>query len=137
MGEFEKRGVQVLGVSMDDAETHARWRQTAIEDGGIGEVKYPLLADTSKQMTNDFDWSQNPSAIPSVLWMMTDFFVAFHSYQEVLLTMSDLVAYSPFLSRRPFPYQVVLWMTTEFVAFHLCLSRLGKYHSCRAHDLHQ
>jgi len=55
MGEFEKRGVQVLGVSMDDAETHARWRETAINDGGIGPVKYPLIADTTKQMSEDYD----------------------------------------------------------------------------------
>lgn len=55
MAEFEKRGVQVLGVSMDDADTHARWRKTAINEGGIGEVKYPLLADTSKSMTNDYN----------------------------------------------------------------------------------
>jgi peroxiredoxin (alkyl hydroperoxide reductase subunit C) len=55
MGEFEKRGVQVLGVSMDDAETHARWRETAINDGGIGPVGYPLIADTTKQMSKDYD----------------------------------------------------------------------------------
>ena len=55
MDEFEKRGVQVLGVSMDDAETHARWRDTAINEGGIGPVKYPLLADTTKQMSQDYD----------------------------------------------------------------------------------
>ena len=40
---------------MDDAETHARWRDTAINDGGIGPVGYPLLADTSKQMTADYN----------------------------------------------------------------------------------
>ena len=40
---------------MDDAETHARWRETAINDGGIGPVKYPLIADTTKQMSEDYD----------------------------------------------------------------------------------
>ena len=55
MAEFEKRGVQVLGVSMDDADTHARWRKTAVNDGGIGELNYPLIADTSKSMTNDYN----------------------------------------------------------------------------------
>ena len=55
MGEFEKRGVQVLGVSMDDAETHARWRDTAINEGGVGALAYPLLADTSKQMSQDYN----------------------------------------------------------------------------------
>ena len=36
VAELEHRNCVVLGVSMDDAETHAKWRQTAIDDGGIG-----------------------------------------------------------------------------------------------------
>ena len=55
MAAFEERGVQVLGASMDSAEIHARWRDTAINDGGIGAVKYPLLADTDKAMSNAYN----------------------------------------------------------------------------------
>lgn len=55
MGEFEARGVQVLGVSIDDAESHAKWRETAIPEGGIGPVGYPLLCDESRAMTNAYD----------------------------------------------------------------------------------
>ena len=54
MGEFEKRGAQVLGVSIDDAESHANWRNTAIEEGGIGPVGYPLLCDEDRSMTNAY-----------------------------------------------------------------------------------
>ena len=53
--ELAKRGVQVLGVSMDDAETHAKWRDTAIDDGGIGALKYPLVADDAKAVSQAFD----------------------------------------------------------------------------------
>ena len=45
----------MLGVSMDDAETHGKWRDTAIDEGGIGAVKYPLLADTEKAMSNAYN----------------------------------------------------------------------------------
>ncbi|MEO0716627.1 MAG: peroxiredoxin, partial [Planctomycetota bacterium] len=55
VAELEKRGVQVLGVSMDDADTHAKWRQTAIDDGGIGELSYPLIADNDKKVSDAFD----------------------------------------------------------------------------------
>jgi len=55
IGEFEKRGVVVLGVSMDDAETHAKWRDTPVNKGGVGALKYPLIADTSKAITNDYN----------------------------------------------------------------------------------
>jgi len=55
MDEFNKRGAQVLGVSIDDAESHAKWRETAIDQGGIGPVKYPLLCDEDRSMTNAYD----------------------------------------------------------------------------------
>lgn len=55
IGEFEKRGVQVIGCSVDSHFTHAAWRQTAIENGGIGPVKYPLVADLTKDIARDYD----------------------------------------------------------------------------------
>ena len=45
--EFKKRNVEVIGVSIDSQFTHNAWRNTPIEEGGIGPVKYPLVADTS------------------------------------------------------------------------------------------
>ena len=55
IGAFQKRGAQVLGVSIDDAETHANWRNTAIDQGGIGAVQYPLLCDEDRSMTKAYD----------------------------------------------------------------------------------
>ena len=43
--EFKKRGVEVIGVSMDSEFVHNAWRNTAIDDGGIGPVQYPMIAD--------------------------------------------------------------------------------------------
>ena len=55
MDEFRKRGAQVLGVSIDDAETHINWRNTAIDQGGIGALAYPLLCDEERSMTKAYD----------------------------------------------------------------------------------
>lgn len=55
VAEFEKRGVQVLGVSVDSTHAHWAWRQTKVKDGGIGEVKYPLIADITKSIARDYD----------------------------------------------------------------------------------
>ena len=55
VAELEQRNCVVLGVSMDDAETHAKWRQTSIDDGGIGELAYPLIADDSKKLSDAYD----------------------------------------------------------------------------------
>lgn len=45
MDDFKKLGVEVVGVSIDSQFTHNAWRNTAIENGGIGPVQYNLVAD--------------------------------------------------------------------------------------------
>jgi len=53
--EFEKRGVQVIGCSIDSQFTHAAWRNTAVNDGGIGAVAYPLVADVKHEICKAYD----------------------------------------------------------------------------------
>ena len=55
MDEFNKRGVEVIGVSIDSHFTHNAWRNTAINDGGIGAVKYPLVADMNHAICKAYD----------------------------------------------------------------------------------
>ena len=45
MDKFKERNVAVIGVSIDSHYTHNAWRKTNINDGGIGAVGYPLVAD--------------------------------------------------------------------------------------------
>jgi len=55
LAEFEKRGVQVIGCSVDSHFSHLQWRNTGTEAGGIGPVKYPLVADLTKNIARDYD----------------------------------------------------------------------------------
>lgn len=55
IAEFEKRGVQVLGCSIDSAFVHHKYRETKVEDGGIGAIKYPLIADVTKDIAKAYD----------------------------------------------------------------------------------
>ncbi len=52
--EFEKRNVVVLGASVDNAHSHRAWRNTKVEDGGIGPIKYPLLGDIRKTIAQSY-----------------------------------------------------------------------------------
>ena len=52
--EFEDRGVQVVGVSVDSHFTHWAWKNTPIEKGGIGNIQYPLVADLTKQISREY-----------------------------------------------------------------------------------
>lgn len=38
-------GVEVFAVSIDSHFTHNAWRKTPVDQGGIGEVKYTMIAD--------------------------------------------------------------------------------------------
>jgi peroxiredoxin (alkyl hydroperoxide reductase subunit C) len=52
--DFESRDTQVIGVSVDSQFSHWAWRNTPVNDGGIGEVKYPLVADLKKTISRDY-----------------------------------------------------------------------------------
>lgn len=55
LGEFKKRNVEVIGVSIDSHFTHNAWRNTKVEDGGIGPVKYTLVADLTHEICRAYD----------------------------------------------------------------------------------
>ncbi len=53
--EFKNRGVEVVAVSIDSHFTHNAWRNTAINDGGIGAVRYTMAADITHSICKDYD----------------------------------------------------------------------------------
>jgi len=55
MDEFEKRNVAVVGCSVDSNFSHWAWLNTPKNKGGIQGVKYPLVADLSKTIAENFD----------------------------------------------------------------------------------
>ena len=53
--EFKKRGVEVIGVSIDSQFSHNAWRNTPVNEGGIGPVKYSLVADVKHEICQAYD----------------------------------------------------------------------------------
>lgn len=53
--EFKKRNVEVIGISIDSHFTHNAWRNTPIEKGGIGPVRYTLVADMNHAICKAYD----------------------------------------------------------------------------------
>ena len=54
LAEFESRGVQVVACSTDTEESHWGWLQMAKEQGGIKGITYPIVADTSKTISDSY-----------------------------------------------------------------------------------
>jgi peroxiredoxin (alkyl hydroperoxide reductase subunit C) len=55
LAEFKNRGVEVIGVSIDSHFTHLAWKNTAVNNGGIGKVAYPLVADIKHEICKAYD----------------------------------------------------------------------------------
>ena len=53
--EFKSRGIEVIGVSIDSQFSHFAWKNTPVNEGGIGQVRYPLVADLTKDISKAYD----------------------------------------------------------------------------------
>ena len=54
MAEFEKRSVLPIAVSIDSQFTHHAWREKAVNDGGIGPVRFPMVADVKHEIAKAY-----------------------------------------------------------------------------------
>jgi peroxiredoxin (alkyl hydroperoxide reductase subunit C) len=54
LNDFKQRNTEVIGVSVDSKFTHLAWKKTPVEDGGIGDIQYPLVADLKKEIATQF-----------------------------------------------------------------------------------
>jgi len=54
MDKFKELGVEVVGISIDSQFTHHAWRSTPIDKGGIGPVKFPIVADLKHEITKAY-----------------------------------------------------------------------------------
>jgi peroxiredoxin (alkyl hydroperoxide reductase subunit C) len=52
--EFAKRDTCIIGVSVDSHHTHAAWRRTPRNKGGVGELGYPLVSDLRKDIARKY-----------------------------------------------------------------------------------
>ena len=51
---FKSRNVEVIGVSTDSHFSHLAWKNTEVNNGGIGNVQFPLVADFQKTISQDY-----------------------------------------------------------------------------------
>lgn len=54
LDEFKSRNTEVIGVSVDSRFTHLAWKKTPLEDGGIGNIQYPLVEDLNKNIARSY-----------------------------------------------------------------------------------
>lgn len=52
--EFEKLNTEVLGISVDSPFVHLAWSQTERKEGGVGDLKYPLVSDIKREISQKY-----------------------------------------------------------------------------------
>ena len=52
--DFKAKGCELLGISVDSIYTHLAWKNTPVDQGGIGAVQFPLISDLSKSISTDY-----------------------------------------------------------------------------------
>lgn len=55
LSEFESRNTQVIAVSTDTEQSHWGWLQMSKKEGGIKGITYPIVADTNKTISANYD----------------------------------------------------------------------------------
>ena len=54
-GRFAEINTEVLGVSVDSEYAHLAWLQTDRDDGGLGDLNYPLISDLTKSISRSYN----------------------------------------------------------------------------------
>ena len=52
---FAEKGFNVIGVSIDSDVVHFAWKNTPVNQGGIGNVQFPMVSDITKQISRDYE----------------------------------------------------------------------------------
>jgi peroxiredoxin (alkyl hydroperoxide reductase subunit C) len=55
LADFERRNVAIVGCSTDSQYAHLAWQQMPREKGGIAGVTHPLVADSTKTVSANYD----------------------------------------------------------------------------------
>lgn len=59
--QFKEKNCEIIGVSVDSPYTHLAWKNTPVDKGGIGTIRYPLVSDITKSISKDYDVLVNDS----------------------------------------------------------------------------
>lgn len=51
---FKEKNCEIVGISIDSHFSHLAWKNTSINDGGIGNIQFPLVADLDKSISENY-----------------------------------------------------------------------------------
>jgi peroxiredoxin (alkyl hydroperoxide reductase subunit C) len=79
LDKFKERNAEVIGVSVDSHFTHLAWKNTKVNEGGIGQIRYPLVSDLDKSISSEYGVLSNNSVALRGLFLIDKEGVVRHS----------------------------------------------------------
>lgn len=76
--DFQMRNCEVVGVSVDSQYTHLAWKRTPVEQGGVGNLRFPMVADLTQSIARDYDVLFNNSVALRGTFLIDRDFVVRH-----------------------------------------------------------
>jgi len=61
LDRFKAKNAEIIGVSVDSHFTHWAWKNTPVDEGGIGQIQYPLVSDMDKSISRNYGILVNES----------------------------------------------------------------------------
>lgn len=55
LAAFKEKNCEIIGVSIDSQFSHWAWKNTPVNQGGIGNIQYPLVADLDKNISRNYE----------------------------------------------------------------------------------
>jgi peroxiredoxin 2/4 len=79
VNQFKEKNCEVIGVSVDSRFTHLAWKNTPVENGGIGNIQYPLVEDLDKSIARSYGILLNDSVALRGLFLIDTKGIVRHS----------------------------------------------------------
>lgn len=54
LSAFKAKNCEIIGVSIDSQFSHWAWKNTPVNQGGIGNIQFPLVADLDKNISRQY-----------------------------------------------------------------------------------
>ena len=77
--KFKAMNCELIACSVDSYFSHLAWAKQPRNDGGLGEVKFPIIADLDKKVARDYEVLVNDSVALRGLFIIDDQNVVQHS----------------------------------------------------------
>jgi peroxiredoxin (alkyl hydroperoxide reductase subunit C) len=75
---FDERDTVIIGVSIDSKHTHNAWRNTQVNDGGIGSIDFPLVSDMNHSIMSSYDITHPEGTALRASFLIDENFVIRH-----------------------------------------------------------